>query len=412
MPSALVLVENNSVPTDSRVWAICLSLRRAGWDVTAISPAGRDRDSEPFVVIDGVRIHRFALSESVSGGLGYAREYGLALFRIATLVRQLSRRERFDVVHACNPPDFLLLAALPLRRRGTATIFDHHDLSPELYRAKYRPRAAVDRALRLAERGGFGMADVVLATNESFREIATTRGRKSPDDVFVVRNGPGPDRGHTIGPDLDLRAKADHLIGYVGLMGSQDGIEVAVEALAELRRRRTDWHAVFVGDGPALPSARRLASSLGLDGLVSFLGFVRDRDRLGQLIASCDVCLSPEPRNPMNERSTFIKVAEYMAAGKPVVAFDLTETRRTAGDAARYATRDDPAAFADAIDAVLGDDELRREMGAEGVRRVRTSLSWTYSERSLLEAYARALRKAGTSRPRGAGQGAAGYGRP
>jgi len=405
MPSALVLVENNSVPTDSRVWAICLSLRRAGWDVTAISPAGSGRDTERVVVIDGVRIHRFPLSEGAGGGLGYAREYGLALFRIATLVRQLSGRERFDVVHACNPPDFLLLAALPLRRRGTATIFDHHDLSPELYEAKYRPRPAVDRALRLAERGGFAMADVVLATNESFREIATTRGRRSPDDVFVVRNGPS-ERVDALGPDSDLRAKADHLIGYVGLMGSQDGVDTAVEALAELRRRRADWHAVFVGDGPALPAARRLASSLGLDGFVSFLGFVRDRDRLAQLIASCDVCLSPEPRNPMNERSTFIKVAEYMAAGRPVVAFDLTETRRTAGDAARYAAGDDAAAFADAIDAVLGDDELRRQMGDEGVRRVRTSLSWTYSERSLLEAYARALRKAETRRPRAAGSGA------
>jgi glycosyltransferase involved in cell wall biosynthesis len=314
-------------------------------------------------------------------------------------VRRLSRTRRFDVVHACNPPDFLLIAAIPLRRRGAATIFDHHDLSPELYLAKYgRGRVVVPRALRIAERAGFALADVVLATNESFRAIAITRGRKARHDVFVVRNGPDTNIFRPTEPDADLRVDAEHLIGYVGLMGSQDGVDVALEALAVLRTRRKDWRAVFVGDGDALADARSLSSRRGLDDVVTFTGYVRDRERLVRMIAACDVCISPEPRNPLNERSTLIKVAEYMAVGRPVAAFDLVETRRTAGEAAAYAEGDDPVSFADVIAALLDDPAKRERMGALGRERAEATLGWNESERELLAAYARALELAGRRR--------------
>ena len=205
--------------------------------------------------------------------MGYLREYGLALVRIWALVRTLSHSERFDVIHACNPPDFLLLAALGPRRRGAATIFDHHDLSPELYRAKYRGRASVDHLLRLAERVGFALADVTLASNESFRSIAIERGGKQPDDVFVVRNGPNTEVFQPREEDSSLRSGSKYLIGYVGLMASQDGADVALEALSRLRGRRDDWHAIFVGDGDALPSLRKLAHDRGLDDCVTFSGY-------------------------------------------------------------------------------------------------------------------------------------------
>ena len=390
MGNVLVLVENESVPGDTRVWAECVSLQRAGWDVTVICPKGPGFDLEGFVELEGVRIHRYDASPSASG-LGYVREYGSALLRMAGLVRRLSRTTRFDVVHACNPPDFLLLAAVNLRRRGTAMIFDHHDLSPELYRAKFGGNRAVLAALRIAERVGLGLADVVLATNESIRAILVERGRKSADDVFVVRNGPDTDVFRPVEPDQDLRVGADHLIGYVGVMGPQDGVDVALEALAVLRRRREDWHAVFVGDGDALSGAKALAQERGLKDSVSFPGYVRDPHRLVRMIAACDVCISPEPRNALNERSTLVKVAEYMAVGRPLVAFDLEETRRTAEDAAVYAAGDDPAAFAEAIAGLLDDAVERERMGAVGRERAESMLSWSASEKVLLAAYARAL---------------------
>jgi glycosyltransferase involved in cell wall biosynthesis len=396
MPRALILVENNSAPADTRVWAICLSLQRAGWNVAVICPTGKHRDTERFAVVDGVKIYRFEAHVSSGSALGYLREYALAFVRMWSLVRRLSRSDRFDVIHACNPPDFLLLVALGRRRRGTATVFDHHDLSPELYRAKYRARSSVERVLRLAERIGFGLADVTLASNESFRRVALDRGRKSAENVFIVRNGPDTQVFHPRRGDSTLRSGAEYLIGYVGLMSDQDGADVAVEALSRLRTRRDDWRAIFVGDGDALPAVRELTRARGLDDRVTFSGYVQDPARLVEIIASCDICLSPEPRNGLNERSTFIKVAEYMAVGRPLVAFDLPETRRTAGDSASYAAGDDPEAFAEAIDGLLSDETRRAQMGALGVQRVREELGWERSEQALLAAYNRAVMLAAT----------------
>jgi glycosyltransferase involved in cell wall biosynthesis len=393
MASALILVENDSVPADTRVWAECTSLRRGGWDVAVISPKGRERDVEEFSDLEGVQIHRFDLVPSASGA-GYLREYAAALFRMSVLVRRLSRARRFDVVQACNPPDFLLLAALQLRRRGAAMIFDHHDLSPELYLVKYGRGRVISKALSFAERAGFALADVVLATNDSFRAVAIGRGRKAAGDVFVVRNAPDTDIFKPTEPDPELRSRAQHVIGCVGLIGPQDGVDVALEALAVLRTRRDDWHAVFVGDGDALADAKAHSRRRGLDDFVSFPGYVREPDRLVRMIAACDVCISPEPRNLLNERSTLTKVAEYMAVGRPVVAFDLEETRRTAGEAAVYAAHDDPISFADAIEGLLDDPLKRERMGALGRERAESTLGWNASERVLLAAYSHALERA------------------
>jgi glycosyltransferase involved in cell wall biosynthesis len=301
----------------------------------------------------------------------------------------------FDVVHAANPPDFLLLAARPLRRRGARFVFDHHDLSPELYLARL-PSAArtrlvhrlVHRMLLLSERMAFRQADVVIATNQSYRRIATTRGGKSPADVFVVRNAPDPERFH---PNPVVRDRdGKHVIGYVGMIGPQDGVDHALRALRSLRSRRDDWRAFFAGDGDALPELQRLAQQLELDDVVEFLGLV-GQDDVVRLLSTADVCLAPEPRNPANEASTMIKVAEYMSMGRPVVAYDLAETRATAGPAALYAERDDPEALADAIDLLL-DDPMRREtMGNAGRKRVVEKLAWTYSARALEAAYGRVL---------------------
>ena len=391
MPTTLLLVENATVPEDPRVWAECRTLRDRGWNVAVICPRG-PRGGAASEVIDDVRIFRFNGPNEASGARAYIAEYVGNLRRIASTVRSLSRQWRFDVVHAASPPDFLLLAARGLRKRGAATIFDHHDLSPELYEAKFGRRGVGYRGLLAAERIGFALSDVVVSTNDSFRQVAIERGRREPADVFVVRNGPDPSVFRPGPGDPALRRAGQFLIGYAGRMGSQDGMLEAIETLGILRRRRSDWHAIFAGDGEALPHARERAAAEGIADAVDFVGFVDGRERLVELLASCDVCISPEPKNPLNDQSTLIKVAEYMAVGKPIVAFDLHETRITAQGAATLVSSLE--GFANEI-GLLFDDQARRErMGRVGRERVLASLSWQRSEERLVAAYARALERA------------------
>ena len=396
--AALLLVENLSVPTDRRVWLECQSLREAGWNVVAVCPKGRDRDRLAYELLEGVEIHRFDLRPAESGPAGYVREYASAMRSTLSTTRRLARTRNFDVVHGCNPPDGLLLAALPLRARGAAFIFDHHDLVPELYVSRFGGRRTpLARVTRLAERLSYALADVVLTPNESYRRVALERGRKRPERVFVVRNAPDLDHFRPGAPDRALKRGRAHLVAYVGVLGPQDGGDVAIRALQRLMRRRSDWHAVFAGDGDALARLRQLSSDLGLDEHVEFAGWVGDRE-IKAILSTADVCLSPEPLTPLNNASTMIKVAEYMAMERPVVAFDLPETRYTAADAAVYAPANDEGAFAACIDELLDDSSRRREMGRAGRARLEGGLSWRHSERVLLEAYECAVEAAAPRR--------------
>jgi glycosyltransferase involved in cell wall biosynthesis len=387
-----MLVENLSVPRDKRVWPECLALAEAGFDVVAVCPRGSERDVAPHEVIDGISIHRYSAPFSDGGTLGYLREYAASFVRMAWLALRLSGRRGFDVVQACNPPDLLLLAALPLKLRGTRFVFDHHDLVPELFECRFGHSGGIlHRLARFAERITFRLADVVLSPNESYRRLALERGTKRPEDVFVVRNAPDVARLYPEPPVESLKRGREHLLAYVGVMGPQDGLDLAVRALGHLRRARDDWHAVFVGDGDMLERMRALACELEIDDAVEFTGFLHDAEGLRQVLASADVCLAPEPKNSLNDVSTMIKIAEYMAMERPVVAFDLAETRVTAGPAALYAEPNDPASFARCIAQLLDDPDARARMGAAGRDRVENGLSWEHSKRRLLDAYARAL---------------------
>jgi predicted ATP-grasp superfamily ATP-dependent carboligase/glycosyltransferase involved in cell wall biosynthesis len=391
---ALILLENASVPGDRRPFQEALSLRRAGWDVTILAPhawgAGRRPDEE---VLDGIRIRRFKLRPAEDNRLGYLGEYSIALWRIWREIRTLSNQHPFDVIQACNPPDFLLLAALGQRRRGTRLIFDHHDLGPEMYASRSEgSNRIVHSALRALERLAFKLADVALATNGSVKQVAVERDRAAPEGVFVVRNGPILERFVPVPPDPSLARGRRHLLAYVGLMGPQDGLEHALYALAELARRRDDWHAVFLGSGEMLPSLVELTAQLGLSDHVEFAGYAED-EQVRRTICSADVCLAPDPRNPYTDRSTLIKIAEYMALGRPTVGYDLTESRVTAGGAALFATDNDPVQFADRIAELLDDPELRRALGEEGRARVEREFSWAHSEKALLAAYNAALNR-------------------
>jgi glycosyltransferase involved in cell wall biosynthesis len=388
---ALILSENAPVPSDRRVWNESRALTAAGWQVVIISPQGEQRCTEPYEVLEGIEIHRYPLRPSDGGAVGYLREYGQAMWRIRRLVGRLARTQHFDIVHACNPPDFLLLAALPLRRRGARFIFDHHDLVPELYRSKFGDgKSVLVRAVAAAERIAFRLADVVLATNDSYRRVAIERGGKRPEDVFVVRNGPDLERFQPVRPDADLRRGRKHLIAYLGIMGPQDGVDHAVRAIAWLRERRDDWHAIFIGEGDVLEEMQALAAELGLEDAIEFAGWRGDRD-IRRMLSTADVCLAPDPPSPLNSVSTMIKIPEYMAMGCPVVSYDLHESRVSGGAAALYVDPGDPAALGRGVLDLLEDPARRERMAAIGRARVKTSLAWEHSSRVLLDAYARAL---------------------
>jgi glycosyltransferase involved in cell wall biosynthesis len=389
----LFLVENASVPSDTRVWSECLAVQEAGFDVTVISPQGIDRDTAKFEARSGIEIRRFRVPYAEGGPRGFAVEYAVAFWRIWRTTRRLSRQKPFAVVHAANPPDFLLLAALPLKRSATRFIFDQHDLVPELYLSKFGgKRRLLYWLTRALERVSFSLADVVISPNESYRTIALRRGRKGREDVFVVRNAPDTSVFERREPNPALKRGKPHLLAYVGTMNAQDGLDHAIRALAILKDKRTDWNAIFVGDGDAAGAAQQLADESGLGNLVRFTGFLPASEVVG-VLSTATICISPEPRSPLNDASTFIKVAEYMSVECPIVAYDLQESRFTAGGAAVYAEPDDVAGFAALIDELLDDPDRRDAMGRAGRARILSDLSWQRSKVELLAAYDRALER-------------------
>jgi glycosyltransferase involved in cell wall biosynthesis len=392
---ALILVENLSVPFDRRVWQESTALRDAGWDVHVICPRGTTRDTEAEVELDGVKIHRYPLRPATGGPLGYLKEYGSALWHTYRLARRVGP---VDVVHACNPPDLFFLVAKRLKRRGARFVFDQHDLVPELYLSRFgRGADLLYRAVCWLERRTYRAADVVIATNESYRDAALTRGGKRPVDVFVVRSAPAVERFRRVPADDSLRHGKPYLLCYLGVMGPQDGVDYALRSLAKLRDEfaRTDWHAVFIGAGDTFEAMLALARDLGLSDVVEFTGRIPDEDLL-RYLSTADVCLSPDPLNPLNDVSTMNKIMEYMAMSRPIVSFDLREARVSAGEAAVYAPANDESEFAKLIAVLLDDPEERIRMGEIGRARVADPLSWDRSRAALLAAYDAAVGPAGT----------------
>jgi glycosyltransferase involved in cell wall biosynthesis len=389
----LILVENESVPLDRRVWQESRALVDAGYEVTVICPRGTNHDREREVMIEGVRILRYPLRMATGGLLGYIREYTVALLHTLRLAIMVRRRGRIDIVHACNPPDLLFLIALTLRPGGTRFVFDHHDLVPELFASRFPGSGRIlCRLTGYVERLTFAAADAVIATNENYRRVAIERGKMASDQVVVVRNGPDLSLFIPREPDVSLRCGKPYLLAYLGVMGPQDGVDYALRALKLLRDEigRDDIHSVFMGAGDAFDEMVTLSKQLGVADIVDFPGWVGD-EFIQRCLSTADVCLSPDPLTPFNDVSTMIKVVEYMAMGRPVVSFDLVETRVSAGHAAFYVQANDELAFAKAIDALLQDPERRRQMGELGRRRVEQELSWDVSRRALVRLYEQLL---------------------
>ncbi len=385
-----MIVEDLPVPFDRRVWQEARALAEAGYRVSVICrrneqyPAKRE-------TIDGIEIYRHRVREAATP-VAYWVEYGGALIAQLWLAAAVYRRTHFRILHACNPPDTIFLVGLIFKLFGVRFIFDHHDLNPELYEAKFHRRGLLHRLLRWAERLTFRTADVSIATNQSYREIALVRGRMPPDRVFVVRSCPELatlDRGRV---NRSLKQGRRFLIVYLGTMGPQEGVDVLLESVAHLieRRQNLDVGVVLIGGGTEVPRLRRLSAAKGLDHVVRFTGRIPNAE-LADYLATADICVAPDPLNPMNDKSTMNKVLQYMAYGRPIVLFDLAEGRRAAGNSALYARPNDPVDFAEQILKLLDSESLRRELGEAGRRRIEQNLNWELEKKTLLLAYQRAL---------------------
>jgi glycosyltransferase involved in cell wall biosynthesis len=386
----LIVLENLPVPFDRRVWMETTTLARAGYDVTVVCPKGKGF-TLPHEVIDGVSIYRHDLNVEGHSALTYLREYGQALRAEFSLARRIYRQQPFDIIHICNPPDLLFICAAWFKlRHGARVVFDHHDINPELYEAKYGRRDVFYWTLRLAERLTFLTADVVITTGQSYRDIALTRGRKRPAEIFVVRSAPDMSSFRPTEGDPTHKHGRDYLVGYVGVMGPQEGIDYLLRAACLIiQSGRVDISFMLVGAGPSVVDLKALSDELGISDYVEFTGRIPD-DELIDRLSTCDVCVNPDPFNSFNDASVMNKILEYMALGRPVVQFDLTEGRRSAGEAAVYAARNDTQALADAIVELLEDETRRHRMSAEGLRRMNAELEWRHQVPTLLAAYAAA----------------------
>ena len=393
----LMLVENLPSPFDRRVWQEACALRDAGYVVSIICPTGKGCEKK-FEAIDDIHIWRYNLPLEATGAVGYAIEYSAALWQAFFLCWKVLYQRGFDVIHACNPPDLFFLIGAPFKLLGKKFVFDHHDLGPELYEAKFGRRGFFHRLLLQLEYWTFRTADLAIATNESYRRIATGRGRVPDGRVFVVRSGPSLERLKILPPDELLKCGRRYLVGYVGVMAKQEGIDYLLRAAQHIVHDfgRTDIHFGLVGAGPALAEMKRLAQDLGIASYVTFAGRVPDRDLLAML-NTADICVNPDVANEMNDKSTMNKIMEYMALGKPVVQFDLTEGRYSARAASLYARRNDAFDLAGKIVELLDDPARRMEMGEYGRRRVERELAWQHEAPKLLAAYAALWRGAEAS---------------
>jgi len=392
----LIVVENLPVPLDRRVWLEATTLIKAGYEVSIISPMGRGWVA-PYEVIEGVHIYRHSEPpEAHSGAVAYAREYCHAMWHWFRLARVVRKRRKFDVIQGCNPPDLIFLLALWYRLRGVGYMFDHHDVCPELFEAKFGKQGLLYKIMRVWERMTFATANVSMATNGSFREIAIERGKMAPEDVFVVRSAPRIDTFLPGEGDVSYRKGAGTVMGYVGVIGQQEGMDLLVLAAEHLVKElgQTDVHFVIAGFGPTLEEVKQDVADHGLSDYFTFTGALYGKDLLAALNV-IDIGVSPDPKNPMNNISTMNKVMEYMTLEKPLVQFDLTEGRVSAGDASLYAKANDPIDFAVKLDELIRDPEARERLGKLGRKRVLEDLSWAHTTPQLLAAYDRIYEKMG-----------------
>lgn len=386
----LIIVENLPVPFDTRVWQEASTLAANGYTVSVICPKGKGYNDD-YECIDGVHIYRHDLPTEGNGAIGYAREYFSALWNEYRLARKIYKKHGFHVIHGCNPPDDIYMVARMFRGKGVDYVFDHHDICPELYEAKFGKKSGLFYKSQLwLERNTYRHCTFAFVTNESYRRIAIERGGMNPDKVHVLRSGPRLERLVIRPPKPEIKRGRRFMIGYLGVIGQQEGIQYMLQAAKHIRDNmgRDDIFWGIVGGGPHLDELRRLCTSMGLDDIVEFTGRVDDNKMLDYL-NTADICVNSDEYNEMNDKSTMNKVLEYMALGKPIVQFDLTEGRYSAQGASLYARPNDAVDMAEKVVSLLDDPDRRAEMSRIGRDRIVNELSWDHTSRALLETYDR-----------------------
>lgn len=384
----LMIVENLPVPFDRRVWQQATTLNKQGFEVSIISPKGKGYLLS-YEELDDIKIYRHSIPFEAAGALGYLAEYGIALSCEFYLSLKILLKHGFDAIHACNPPDNIFLIGLFYKLLFRKKfLFDHHDINPELYLAKFGKKDIFYKLMLAWERWTFKVADVSIATNESYRKIAIERGGMDPNRVFIVRSGPNLERLKICPPVESLKQGRAYLVGYVGVMGKQEGIDYLLRAVEYIVKelKRHDVHFGLVGGGTELDSLKSYAKKLGVEDYVTFTGRVPDHEML-QMLNTADVCVNPDVANEMNDKSTMNKIMEYMALAKPIVQFDLTEGRFSAQEASLYASKNDIRDFAVKILDLIDDEKLRIKMGQAGRERIESTLEWKYEIPQLVAAY-------------------------
>lgn len=392
----VLIVNQTPVPKDARATLEAKTLVNAGYDVSVICSKWDPADPS-YDEIDGMHIYSYAPPREPEGLLGHFWEFAYCWTKSAILSWRIARNGGFDLVHACNPPDsFFLLGAL-YKPFGKRFVFAQHDLVPELWLSRFGDRGLTGRVLHRGllamEQFSYRVADGVVVPNDSYKGVATTRGHHEPDDVAVVRNAPMLDKVTLCDPDPTLKCGRKHLVAYLGVMNPQDGVDYLVRAVAHLVHEmgRTDTQFVLVGSGDCEEELKEQAEQLDVAEYLTFAGWISDRDELSRYLRSADVCVAPDPKTPLNEKSSFLKVTDYMVAGRPTVAFDLPETRVSAADTALYAIPDDVADLAERIVELLDDPDRRERMGRQARERIEQTLSWPHQEPALLELYGKLL---------------------
>jgi glycosyltransferase involved in cell wall biosynthesis len=389
--SCVIVVENLPVPFDRRVWQEAQALSRAGWTVSVICPANANFPKR-FEVIDDIAIYRHPLPPEGRGAVAYFREYSTALFHEFRLLIKVHRERGFSIIQACNPPDLIFLAALPFKLVGTWFIFDQHDVSPELFIVKFGAKGFLYRALTFFERMSYRTADYVITANATFKDIAISRGGKAPSQVEVVYGVPDRKRIHRVEPEPGLHGGRKFVLGYLGIINEQDGVDHLVRAVAHLVKVKGfhDFRAVVVGSGPALELVRALARSLEVEDFLSFPGYLNGETLLAY-ISAFDIGVIPDPLNEANDLMSMNKVFEYCALGIPIACYPLRETKRLLGEAGVYAPSPDPVGLAEACLSLMQDEALRARSAAAAAKLSAETFLWENEARKYVATYERVL---------------------
>jgi glycosyltransferase involved in cell wall biosynthesis len=389
--SCVIVVENLPVPFDRRVWQEAQALHRAGWTVSVICPTNADFP-KPFEIIDDIAIYRHPLPPEGRGAVAYFREYSTALLHEFRLLFRVHRERGFSIIQACNPPDLIFLAALPFKLIGKRFIYDQHDVSPELFIVKFGRKGLLYRALLFFERMSYRTADRVIAANATFKDIAISRGGKTPSQVEVVYGVPDRKRIHRVEPEPGLHGGRKFILGYVGIINEQDGVDHLVRAVAHLVKviGFRDFRAVIVGSGPALEPVRSLVSALEVEDFILFTGYLKGETLLAYLSAF-DIGIIPDPLNEANDLMSMNKVFEYCALGIPTACYPLKETKRLLGEAGVYAPSHEPEGLAEACLKLMGDEALRARSAAAAAKLSAESFVWENEARKYVATYERVL---------------------